>query len=59
LASPFLQPATESHEAVIAVIERLRKEFRTAMFLCGVAGVARLAGNNALIVSGGTGVSPS
>ena len=59
IASPFLQPATESHEAVIAVIERLRKEFRTTMFLCGVATVDRLAGNTSLIVSHGTGVSPS
>ena len=35
LASPFLKPATESVDAVVAVIERLRKEFTTAMFLMG------------------------
>ncbi|MFH0907508.1 MAG: type 2 isopentenyl-diphosphate Delta-isomerase [bacterium] len=56
LASPFLQPAMESHEAVIAAIERLRKEFRTAMFLSGVAGVNRLEGNFSLIADGGRGV---
>jgi len=57
LASPFLQPAMESHEAVIAAIERLRREFRTAMFLCGIASIERLIGNRALILSSGGGIA--
>ena len=35
LAAPFLQPAMESPEAVIRVIERLRREFQTGLFLLG------------------------
>jgi len=37
LAAPFLAPARESPEAVIVVIEKLRREFLTAMFLLGAA----------------------
>lgn len=46
LAQPFLKPAMESHGAVVAVIERLRKEFRTAMFLMGAPDVGRLIGHD-------------
>ena len=56
LASPFLQPATVSHEAVIAAIERLRKEFRTAMFLTGVGSVDGLVGKLSLIANAEPGV---
>ncbi|WP_432698027.1 type 2 isopentenyl-diphosphate Delta-isomerase [Marinobacterium sp. YM272] len=50
LAAPFLRPAAESTEAVIAEIERLKREFVTAMFLLGVADVASLRNNRALIL---------
>ena len=49
MASPFLAPAVESADAVVAVIKRLEKEFRTAMFLLGVADVAALKNNRNLI----------
>lgn len=49
LAAPFLKPAMESAQAVIRVINRLHKEFVTAMFLLGVARVEDLVGNEALI----------
>ncbi len=35
LGSPFLKPAMESAERVMEVIERLKREFITAMFLLG------------------------
>ncbi|MBT00352.1 MAG: type 2 isopentenyl-diphosphate Delta-isomerase [Oceanospirillaceae bacterium] len=50
LAAPFLRPATESADAVVDVIERLRREFITAMFLLGMPDVAALRNNRALIV---------
>ncbi|WP_027852820.1 type 2 isopentenyl-diphosphate Delta-isomerase [Marinobacterium litorale] len=50
LAAPFLRPATESADAVVDVIERLRREFITAMFLLGMPDVATLRNNRALIV---------
>jgi isopentenyl-diphosphate delta-isomerase len=50
VAAPFLAPARESAEAVIAVIARLRREFVTAMFLLGVRDVAGLVGNESLLV---------
>jgi len=50
VAAPFLQPAMESAEAVIEAIERLRKEFTTAMFLLGMPDVASLFGNESLIL---------
>lgn len=49
-AAPFLKPAMESAEAVITVIERLRKEFVTAMFLLGMPDVVSLFGNEQLIL---------
>lgn len=50
LAAPFLAPAMESAEAVVEVIERLRREYRTAMFLLGIGTTRELLGNGALIV---------
>ena len=52
LASPFLKPATESPDAVLAAIERLRAEFVTAMFLLGVRCVDDLHGNESLVLAG-------
>jgi isopentenyl-diphosphate delta-isomerase len=49
MASPFLKPAMESHQAVIQVIEKLKKEFTIAMFLLGTAKVSELFGNESLI----------
>ncbi|PSL16300.1 isopentenyl-diphosphate delta-isomerase [Marinobacterium halophilum] len=50
MAAPLLQPAMESAEAVVTVIERLRREFITAMFLLGTPDMAALFRNRALIV---------
>lgn len=50
LASPFLKPAMDSSEAVIRVIHRLGREFRTAMFLLGAKDVKSLIGNGSLIL---------
>ena len=50
MAAPFLRPASESVEAVVEAIERLRREFLTAMFLLGTPDVASLRNNQALIV---------
>ena len=50
MAAPLLQPAMESAEAVVDAIERLRREFVTAMFLLGTPNVAALSRNRALIV---------
>lgn len=50
MAKPFLQAAQESPEAVISVINRLKDEFRTAMFLMGCSSVDELRFNDSLIV---------
>lgn len=50
VAAPLLQPAMESAEAVIDVIERFRREFITAMFLLGMPDVASLFRNESLII---------
>ncbi|MDP6968980.1 MAG: type 2 isopentenyl-diphosphate Delta-isomerase [Gammaproteobacteria bacterium] len=50
IAKPLLAPAMESTEAVVAVIESLKKEFVTAMFLLSVQNVADLRLNNALLM---------
>lgn len=50
VAAPLLHPAMESAEAVIDVIERLRREFVTAMFLLGMPDVASLFRNESLIL---------
>jgi isopentenyl-diphosphate Delta-isomerase len=52
LASPFLRPAMTSTEAVVQVIERLEREFRTAMFLLGAGNVAAMQGRTEWIISG-------
>lgn len=50
MAAPFLKPATQSPEAVIAVIEKLKREFTTAMFLLGMGDCESMRNNRALIV---------
>ncbi|MEM7396152.1 MAG: alpha-hydroxy-acid oxidizing protein, partial [Verrucomicrobiota bacterium] len=50
LASPFLKPAMESADRVIEVIEKLRREFVTAMFLLGVDRFEQLFGNESLLL---------
>jgi len=48
MAAPFLKPAMESPQRVVDVIEGLRKEFVTAMFLLGVPNMVELRLNDAL-----------
>lgn len=50
IAAPLLKPAMDSADAVIAEIERMRREFTTAMFLLGVPNVPALFRNRALIL---------
>jgi isopentenyl-diphosphate delta-isomerase len=50
LAAPFLKPAAESAAAVVAAIERLRREFTTAMFLTGTGRLEDLKGNGDLLL---------
>ncbi|WP_207063844.1 type 2 isopentenyl-diphosphate Delta-isomerase [Motiliproteus sp. SC1-56] len=50
MAAPFLKPAMESPEKVVAVIEDLKKEFCTAMFLLGVPDLGGLRLNDALLL---------
>jgi isopentenyl-diphosphate delta-isomerase len=50
MAAPLLKPAMESADAVVAEIEKIKTEFRTAMFLLGVPDVASLFNNRALIL---------
>lgn len=50
LARPFLAPAMESTEAVRKVIQRLKREFVTAMFLLGADRVEKIKGREELIV---------
>ncbi|MCC5847711.1 MAG: type 2 isopentenyl-diphosphate Delta-isomerase [Verrucomicrobia bacterium] len=49
MAKPFLEPALESPEAVIAKIESIRRAFTTAMFLLGCPNLRALQGNTDLI----------
>jgi isopentenyl-diphosphate delta-isomerase len=51
IARPFLNPAMESVEAVRAVIQKLKREFVTAMFLFGADRVAKIKGHQELIVN--------
>ena len=53
VASPFLQPALESTDAVRALIQRLRREFVIAMFLLGIGRAKQLVGNTALLATNG------
>lgn len=50
MAGPLLKPAMESADAVVAVIEQLRREFVTAMFLLGTANFSALYRNRALVL---------
>jgi len=50
LARPFLNPAMESAEAVRAVIQKLKREFVTAMFLLGADRVEKIQGREELIL---------
>ena len=50
VAAPLLRPAMESADAVVSAIEKLRREFITAMFLLGTPNTAALFRNKALIV---------
>ncbi|WP_415903113.1 type 2 isopentenyl-diphosphate Delta-isomerase [Neptuniibacter sp. QD29_5] len=50
MAGPLLKPAMESADAVVAEIEKIKAEFRTAMFLLGVRDIASLSNNRALVL---------
>ncbi|HBR95936.1 MAG TPA: type 2 isopentenyl-diphosphate Delta-isomerase [Gammaproteobacteria bacterium] len=51
IAAPLLKPAMESVDAVVAVIEKIQQEFKTAMFLLGVGRVADLHNNDTLLLN--------
>ncbi|HBA85170.1 MAG TPA: type 2 isopentenyl-diphosphate Delta-isomerase [Verrucomicrobia bacterium] len=51
MASPFLKPAMESPEKTIDLIERIKRDFVTAMFLLGMPDVASLTHNEALLLT--------
>ncbi len=53
LARPFLEPAMVSAARVVEVIERLRREFVTAMFLLGAGRADRMIGRSDLLVEPG------
>ncbi|MCP4596955.1 type 2 isopentenyl-diphosphate Delta-isomerase [Neptuniibacter sp.] len=50
MAAPLLKPAMKSADAVVEEIEKIRTEFRTAMFLLGAPDVASLFNNRTLIL---------
>ncbi len=50
MAAPLLKPAMESVEAVVTEIEKIKTEFRTAMFLLGARDIAALFNNRAHIL---------
>jgi isopentenyl-diphosphate delta-isomerase len=50
VARPFLNPAMESVEAVRKVIQRMKREFVTAMFLLGADRVKKIQGHEELIL---------
>lgn len=50
MAAPLLKPAMESVEAVVTEIERIKLEFKTAMFLLGIPNIVALHNNRALII---------
>lgn len=50
LAKPFLSSAMQSSEAVVQVIENLKREFKVGMFLLGQTELSNLIGNKALII---------
>jgi len=49
VASPLLSAAQESSELVVKAIQKLEREFRTAMFLLGCGNLSTLKGNTSLI----------
>lgn len=49
IAAPLLKPAMHSTDAVIAAIERLRREYRTALFLLGCPNNAALQHHQELL----------
>jgi isopentenyl-diphosphate delta-isomerase len=49
VARPFLAPAMESVEAVRTVIQRMRREFVTAMFLLGADCIEKIKGRSELL----------
>ncbi|MEH6648497.1 MAG: type 2 isopentenyl-diphosphate Delta-isomerase [Motiliproteus sp.] len=51
MAVPFLKPAMDSPEAVIATIEQIKHEFVTAMFLLGVPDIDGLRLNDKLLLA--------
>ncbi len=51
MARPFLTPAMESTDAVRKVIQRIKREFVTTMFLLGAGSVEQLKGHAELILS--------
>jgi isopentenyl-diphosphate delta-isomerase len=50
MAAPLLKPAMKSADAVIEEIEKIKKEFRTAMFLLGAPDVATLLNNRTFLL---------
>ena len=50
VARPFLNPAMESADAVRKVIQRLKREFVTAMFLLGADRVGKIQGREELVL---------
>ncbi len=50
MAAPFLQPAMESTQAVIDVIEQIKQEIRISLFLLGKQNIDAIWLNNNLIV---------
>lgn len=50
MARPLLTPAMESVDAVRRVIQRMKREFVTAMFLLGCKNIEQLQGNRDLLV---------
>jgi isopentenyl-diphosphate delta-isomerase len=50
VARPFLNPAMESAEAVRKVIQRMKREFVTAMFLLGADRIEKIQGREELVV---------
>jgi len=54
IARPFLEPARESSEAVLAVIDTLKRQYTTALFLLGMPTTADCFDNTALLADGTT-----
>ncbi|MGH1463091.1 MAG: type 2 isopentenyl-diphosphate Delta-isomerase [Neptuniibacter sp.] len=50
MAAPLLKPAMQSADAVVEEIEKIKTEFRTAMFLLGAPDVATLFNNRSFLL---------